>query len=94
MAIGHYVRLAGYWFRVEAKPEDLVLFLRYDLERNAAIAEEAHSYFQTCMETKDGIVAPGPWRSHEARVLAMRWDAEREMLRVKIERASSAHKVS
>lgn len=89
MAIGHYVKLAGYWFRIEAEPEELVLFLRYDLEHNTTPAAEVHTFLQACMETQDGMVSPGPWRSHEVRVRAMRWDAERELLRLKVERAGS-----
>jgi hypothetical protein len=88
MSVGHYVRLAGYWFRIESEEQNgLLMFIRYDLEHNTTPASEVHDFLQERMRMTGGQVE-GMWRAARARVLTVRWDEERQLLRVKVEQGN------
>ena len=87
-SIGHYVFLQGHCGRIEAK-DGSTLFIRVDEHSHPGKVGEARAHFQSHHETGEPFPGTGLWANEEAvRVTALRWDPERNVLRLKVERVN------
>lgn len=82
-----FVVLDGFFARVEEKQGDRVTFLRIDEQSEAERLEESLEHVQARHEAGEELAAHQMWMVEPmVRLTALRWDAKRKALRLKLER--------
>lgn len=85
--VGQFVVLDGYFARIEMRDGSMVVFLRVDEVSAPGKVSEAAAHFQERFEAGEEFAADQIWMKEPmVRLSAVRWDEERQVLRLKLER--------
>ena len=88
-SIGQFVFLEGHCGRIEVE-DGTTLFIRIDEYSHPGRVGEAHEHFRARHDTGEPFPGTGLWADDKlVRITALRWDAARGVLRLKIERADT-----